>query len=78
PDHQPRGMSVTRERLYVLNALKGGEFGIEVTDLTDAAGNAAGTNVDIHIPLRTEHDAREDRVAGIRTAIRGLFARTIS
>ncbi|MEO6048300.1 MAG: two-component regulator propeller domain-containing protein [Candidatus Kapaibacterium sp.] len=78
PDHQPRGMSVTRERLYVLNALKGGEFGIEVTDLTDAAGNAAGTNVDIHIPLRAEHDAREDRVAGIRTAIRGLFARAIS
>ncbi|MDB5035841.1 MAG: signal transduction histidine kinase [Chlorobi bacterium] len=78
PDHRSRGMSVTRDRLYVLNALKGGEFGIEVTDLTDSTGHAAGTRVDIHIPLRAEIGAGGNRASGVRAVLRGLFARAVS
>lgn len=49
--HRSQGMEAAKKRLEALEASYGGKFQVEVADLFDDAGNAAGTRVDIYIPV---------------------------
>ncbi len=49
--HRSQGMEATKKRLEALEASYGGKFQVEVIDLSDTSGNAAGTRVDIYIPM---------------------------
>jgi ligand-binding sensor domain-containing protein len=44
-EYQSRGMTMTAERIRMINAAYGGDIRVEVTDLEDAAGQPAGTRV---------------------------------
>jgi hypothetical protein len=44
-EYQSRGMTMTAERIRMINAAYGGNIRVEVTDLEDAAGQPAGTRV---------------------------------
>ena len=50
------GMLITRQRLELLNGemAMGARHAVEVRDLTDEAGNAAGTEVEVLIPFRLD------------------------
>jgi streptogramin lyase len=48
--HQSAGISITKDRLDILNLTPKGEMSVEITDLYDDSGEAAGTRVEIVIP----------------------------
>jgi two-component sensor histidine kinase len=49
--HRSLGLSVTEERIRILNRLHEGISGIQIQDLTDASGKAIGTRVTLHLPF---------------------------
>ena len=49
--HKSLGMKITQDRLTLLNTINGSELSMNITDLTDEKGQAAGTRVDIYIPI---------------------------
>jgi LytS/YehU family sensor histidine kinase len=49
-NHKSLGMSITKERLEILNSLHGSQLSVEIVDLVNDAGEAAGTRVVIYIP----------------------------
>jgi len=49
--HKSTGMDLTKERLEILNKLKGMDMTVTITDLYDADKNPAGTSVKIAIPI---------------------------
>ncbi len=54
--HSPRGMSLTEDRIVILNKLYGERARLEVIDLADAAGRPTGTRIEIRLPLLREGD----------------------
>ena len=44
-EYQSKGMTVTADRIRMINAAYGGDIRVEVLDLEDAAGQPAGTRV---------------------------------
>lgn len=50
-EHKSRGLSITKERLKILNTTKNSSLNVDITDLKDTAGDAIGTRIDVHIPL---------------------------
>jgi LytS/YehU family sensor histidine kinase len=50
-EYQSRGMSLTADRIRLINALHGDSIQIQVIDLKDDLGRALGTRVVIHFPL---------------------------
>ena len=50
--HRSRGMEITRERVHLLNPPSRQKDAVRITDLKDDEGAAAGTRVDILIPLQ--------------------------
>ena len=53
-NHKSLGMQVTHERLDTLSKVKGIQISFEITDLKNENGNAAGTQVEIHIPFEID------------------------
>jgi hypothetical protein len=49
---QPRGMMITRERLEIMKRQNKEDFSVDVEDLKDPDGNAAGTRVSISMHYR--------------------------
>ncbi|MBL4624396.1 MAG: hypothetical protein JKY42_04565 [Flavobacteriales bacterium] len=47
--HTSAGMSITRERLSLLNEAQGNKMDISITDLTNEKGNECGTKIEIYI-----------------------------
>jgi len=56
--HESTGMSVTRQRLEMLNRRFRDKVSLEITDLKDNQGRVSGTSVAIYIPinLHQEHE----------------------
>lgn len=52
--HQSMGTTVTQQRLELLNSIHEKEFHVEIIDLYDSNGDAAGTRVVLHIPLQNQ------------------------
>jgi ligand-binding sensor domain-containing protein len=50
-DHRSLGMKITSDRLELINNLHGSQLSMTITDLKHEDGNAAGTQVDIFIPV---------------------------
>ena len=50
-EYQSRGMTLTAERIHIMNTLHGEGIRVEVEDLTDGNGIAAGTRVIVRFPL---------------------------
>jgi len=53
-DNQARkslGMSITKERLEIINSLSNSKLGVNIIDLEDDEGAATGTKVEIFIPV---------------------------
>ncbi len=50
-DHQSLGMKITHDRLELINRLHGSQLSLTITDLYAEDGSAAGTRVDIFIPV---------------------------
>jgi hypothetical protein len=48
--HKSLGMSVTKERLEILNAINNSNLSAEIIDLYKPDGEAAGTRVEIYVP----------------------------
>lgn len=48
--HKSRGLSITQERLKILNTANNSPLSVEIIDLADEQGNASGTRVKIFIP----------------------------
>lgn len=59
--HQSTAMSVTRQRLEMLNRRFRGKLSVQITDLKDSMGEAAGTRVEIFIPVNPfeEHEGAD-------------------
>jgi ligand-binding sensor domain-containing protein len=55
-DRYPHAMTLTEDRIAILNKLYGDSTTVEVTDLTDLAGGATGTRVVIRLPFLQESD----------------------
>jgi hypothetical protein len=53
-DHVSQGMSITRDRLEIINRVNNSRLSAVIEDLADEAGNAAGTRVKIFIPIDHE------------------------
>ena len=51
PEHQSQGVSITKERLEILNAMHGSKNSIEIIDLLSENKWPCGTEVHIFIPL---------------------------
>lgn len=51
PEHRSKGMSITRERLKIFNAMNGSEKSLEIIDLYTQNHKPAGTEVHIFIPV---------------------------
>lgn len=49
-NHASRGVQVTNERVRYFNLAYGRQLEMQITDLTDAQGQASGTRVEIEIP----------------------------
>jgi hypothetical protein len=49
--HRSLGLSVTEERISILNRMSEGRTGIRIEDLSDEAGNAFGTRIILSFPL---------------------------
>jgi hypothetical protein len=47
-------MSITRDRLEIINRVNNSRLSAVIEDLADEAGNAAGTRVKIFIPIDHE------------------------
>ena len=47
--HKSAGMSITRDRLNILNEAQENEANVVINDLVDESGNAAGTKIEIYI-----------------------------
>ncbi len=54
--HESTGMSVTRQRLDMLNRRFKDKLSVEIMDLKDPQGNACGTRVAIYIPMNLHHE----------------------
>jgi ligand-binding sensor domain-containing protein len=54
--HSPRGMSLTEDRIAILNKLYIDKARLQITDLMDVGGRPAGTRVEIWLPLLREED----------------------
>ena len=52
-NHNSLGTSITESRLKLVNSIYGKKMKIRYTDLTDINGDAAGTRVEINIPIIT-------------------------
>jgi hypothetical protein len=54
-------MSVTRQRLEMLNRRFRGKLSVQITDLKNSMGEAAGTRVEIFIPVNPfeEHEGAD-------------------
>ena len=50
-EHASMGMSLTTERLTVINELSNSNLSEKIIDLKDENGQAAGTRVEIYIPI---------------------------
>jgi ligand-binding sensor domain-containing protein len=50
-DHRSLGMKITSDRLELINNLHGSQLSMTITDLHNEDGTAAGTQVDIFIPV---------------------------
>ncbi len=50
-EYQSRGMELGQKRIDILNSLQQNKISIEIHDLSDEAGNAAGTEVYLKIPV---------------------------
>jgi ligand-binding sensor domain-containing protein len=50
-DHKSLGMKITHDRLELINRMNGSQLSLTVTDLYNKDGSAAGTRVDIFIPV---------------------------
>lgn len=48
--HKSVGMSITRERLDIINQINNSNLTVTITDLTDINGSATGTRIDLNIP----------------------------
>jgi hypothetical protein len=46
-------MSLTEDRIAILNKLYGDKTRLEIIDLKDAEGRPAGTRIEIRLPLST-------------------------
>lgn len=46
------GMQITQDRIAMINQLQGADASCTITDKTDTRGQAAGTRVEIHIPVK--------------------------
>ena len=51
PNHKSKAISITLERLKLLEKETGKPARLEIIDLTTESGNAAGTRVELHLPL---------------------------
>jgi tetratricopeptide (TPR) repeat protein len=51
--HQSMGTTITESRLKLVNELYGKNMKVHYTDLADAAGNPAGTRVQVNFPIIT-------------------------
>ena len=49
--HKSFGLKITQDRLDLLNYLHKSSLKVSIIDLKDAEGNAAGTQVEIYIPV---------------------------
>ncbi|MCW3085584.1 MAG: ypdA 5 [Bacteroidetes bacterium] len=49
--HRSMGTSLTKERLTVINELHNSKLSETIIDLYDENGNAAGTRIEIHVPI---------------------------
>jgi len=49
-EYQSRGMSLTADRIRLINTVNGDSIRVEVLDITDRRGNAAGTRVTVRFP----------------------------
>jgi LytS/YehU family sensor histidine kinase len=54
-ERKSRGMSITGERLAILNQFANDIYSVNVIDLTDEQGNASGTRVEVDIQLKEKH-----------------------
>ncbi|HEY4064275.1 MAG TPA: histidine kinase [Puia sp.] len=50
-EYQSRGMSMTADRIRIMNSIYGGNIRTEITDLGDEQGQPSGTRVVLHFPL---------------------------
>ncbi|GGA93758.1 hypothetical protein GCM10011511_16310 [Puia dinghuensis] len=50
-EYPSRGLSLTEDRIGIMNKLYAGDAGIEVTDLQDSDGSPAGTRVTLRLPI---------------------------
>ena len=49
--HHSMGMKITEERLRILNDANNSQLSVTITDLKDDRGKAAGTRVEVYVPL---------------------------
>lgn len=49
--HKSVGMTITKERLEIINQMNQNHLSVNVTDLEDEAGNALGTQVELFISM---------------------------
>lgn len=49
--HRSMGMKITEDRLRILNEASNSKLSVSITDLKDQHGHAAGTRVEIYVPL---------------------------
>ncbi|HTR29760.1 MAG TPA: histidine kinase [Puia sp.] len=54
--HSPRGMSLTEDRIAILNKLYIDKARLQINDLKDSSGRPTGTRVEIRLPLLREED----------------------
>ncbi|MCW3077104.1 MAG: hypothetical protein JWO32_1713, partial [Bacteroidetes bacterium] len=54
PSHKSMGMSITKERLDIINQMNNTKLSVVIEDLTDEQGNATGTSVKISIPMQID------------------------
>ncbi len=53
-----RGISLTKDRLDILNSIHSERYGVEINDLTDHSGYSCGTRVDIRISYTKGNDTK--------------------
>jgi len=54
--HKSKGLDLTAQRLQALGVTTDRDFEVEITDLTDEAGNGTGTEVRLLIPLISDQE----------------------
>jgi hypothetical protein len=53
PEHESKGVSITKERLEILNSMYGNKNSIEIIDLFSENNEPCGTEVHIFIPIKS-------------------------